>query len=119
MGFLSIIIQLVLGIVFLIFGFVKFDAKKRGKDFERYGYPQWFRIVSGVIEIIAAILAIYGIVNQTAAAWSGVVISVIMVGAIFTQIKIRDPLQKILMPVVILILGMIILALNWQFILGQ
>lgn len=119
MSFLSIIIQLVLGILFLVFGFVKFSSKRRAEAFDRYGYPQWFRPVSGAIEIIAAILVLYGIINQTSAAWGGALITIIMIGAIFTQIKIRDPLQKILVPVVVLILGVLIMVLNWPFILGQ
>ncbi len=112
MGILSIILQILLGIGFLMFGFIKFGSKQMVEEFGRYGYPRGFRIFTGLVEVIAAVLVISGIWNDNLAAWGGILIVGTMFGAIFTHIKVKDPVNKIMMPIVLLILGLIVLIIN-------
>ncbi|TDL75690.1 DoxX family protein [Rhodococcus qingshengii] len=113
MGVLSIILQVLLGIGFLMFGFMKFGSKQMVDEFRRYGYPGGFRIVTGLVEVIAAVFIISGIWNDQLAAWGGLLIVAIMLGAIFTHIKVKDPVNRMMMPIVLLILGLIVLLINF------
>ncbi|WP_240548009.1 DoxX family protein [Paenibacillus lignilyticus] len=51
------------------------------EGFQHYGYPGWFRILTGIIEVISAILVIAGIWDVTLAAWGSLIIIVRMLGA--------------------------------------
>ena len=68
MSVLSIILQIILGLGFLMFGFMKFGSKQMVEGFKHYGYPGWFRVFTGIVELIAAALVIAGIWNETLAA---------------------------------------------------
>jgi putative oxidoreductase len=113
MGVLSIILQALLGLGFLMFGFMKFGSKQMVDEFGRYGYPGGFRIFTGLVEVIAAVLVISGIWNDKLAAWGGLFIVGTMLGAIFTHIKVKYPVNKMMMPIVLLILGLIVLIINF------
>ncbi|MDW7618245.1 DoxX family protein, partial [Peribacillus simplex] len=73
-----------------MFGFMKFGSKQMVDEFGRYGYPGGFRIFTGLVEVIGAVLVISGIWNDKLAAWGGLFIVGTMLGAIFTHIKIKD-----------------------------
>ncbi|MCD7034082.1 DoxX family protein [Metabacillus sp. GX 13764] len=113
MGILLFILQIILGVGFLLFGFMKFGAKQMNEEFERYGYSAWFRIVTGIVEIAGAVLVIAGFWNATAAAWGALLISLTMIGALITHIKVKDSFSKSVSPLVFLILGLVVLIFNW------
>lgn len=113
MSILSIILQVILGLGFLMFGFMKFGSKQMVEGFKHYGYPGWFRVFTGMVEVISAILVIAGIWNKTLAAWGGLFIAATMIGAIFTHIKIKDTAQQMMMPIILFILGLTLLLINF------
>jgi uncharacterized membrane protein YphA (DoxX/SURF4 family) len=113
MGVLSIIFQVLLGLGFLMFGSMKFGSKQMVEGFKHYGYPGWFRVFTGLVELISAALVIAGIWNETLAAWGGLFIVGTMIGAILTHIKIKDTVKNLMMPIVLLILGLIVLLINF------
>ncbi|MBB3130107.1 putative membrane protein YphA (DoxX/SURF4 family) [Paenibacillus rhizosphaerae] len=53
MHILSIILQDILGLGFLMFGFMKFGSKQMVEVYKHYGYPGWFRFFTGFIEVIS------------------------------------------------------------------
>ena len=118
MSVLSIILQVILGLGFLMFGFMKFGSKQMVEGFKHFGYPGWFRVFTGLVELLSAILVIAGIWNDTLAAWGGLLILVTMIGAIFTHIKIKDTVQHMMMPIILLILGLVVLLINFGSLLG-
>ncbi|WP_078411907.1 DoxX family protein [Priestia abyssalis] len=118
MSVLSIILQVLLGLGFLMFGFMKFGSKQMVEGFKHYGYPGWFRVFTGMIEVISAVLVMAGIWNKTLAAWGGLIIAATMIGAIFTHIKMKDTAQQMMMPIILLILGLVVLLINFEFLLG-
>ncbi|MED4761509.1 DoxX family protein [Priestia megaterium] len=118
MSVLSIILQIILGLGFLMFGFMKFGSQQMVEGFKHYGYPAWFRVVTGIVEIIAALLVIAGIWNVTLAALGGLVIMATMIGAIFTHIKIKDTVKNMMMPIVLFIFGLVVLLINFGSLLG-
>lgn len=113
MDVLSIILQVILGLGFLMFGFMKFGSKQMVEGFKHYGYPGWFRVITGIVELISAALVIAGIWNETLAAWGGLFIVATMTGAIITHIKIKDTFKEMMMPIILLILGLVLLLINF------
>lgn len=111
MSTLSIILQSILGLGFLMFGFMKF-SKPMEKEFERCRLPRWFRHFTGLVELAAAVLLIAGIWQVGLAALGGLAAAVTMLGAIATHLRIKDPAAKITMPAVLLVLGLAVLLLN-------
>ena len=118
MSVLSIILQVILGLGFLMFGFMKFGSKQMVEGFKHYGYPGWFRVFTGLVELISAALVIAGIWNETLAALGGLLIVGTMIGAIFTHIKIKDTVKQMMMPIILLILGLVVLLINFGSLLG-
>ncbi|MBE5103380.1 DoxX family protein [Priestia aryabhattai] len=114
---LSIIIQVLLGIGFIMFGFMKFGSKQMVEGFKTYGYSAGFRIFTGLVEVIAAALLIVGIWHEQVAALGGALVVATMIGAILTHIKIKDNFRNMMMPIILLILGGIVLVLNYSSLL--
>jgi putative oxidoreductase len=111
-GILSIVLQVILGLGFLMFGAMKF-SKQMVEEFRRFGYSAGFRIFTGVVEIIAAGIIIAGIWNDKLAAVAGLLIAATMLGAIITHIKVKDPANKKMMPIVLLILSLAVFFINY------
>ena len=118
MKIISIILQVLLGIGFLNFGYTKFKSPDMVEGFKHFGYPDWFRIFTGIVEVIAAVIIIIGIWNHTLAALGAFLIVATMIGAIFTHIKIKDTLKGFMMPIILLILGSTVLILNFPDFFG-
>ncbi|GGE27127.1 hypothetical protein GCM10011391_01840 [Pullulanibacillus camelliae] len=109
---LSIILQIILGLGFLMFGFMKFGTKQMKDEFQRYGYSDAFRFVTGLVEVLAAVLVIWGIWTHELAIYGGILIVLTMLGGIFTHIKIKDAVNKMTMPIILLLLGLVVLFIN-------
>lgn len=118
MAILSIILQILLGIGFLNFGFSKFKSPQMIEGFNYFGYPGWFRIFTGAIELAAAVLILIGIWNSSLAVFGSFLIVITMIGAIFTHIKIKDTFKGFIMPIILLILGSTVLILNFPDLFG-
>jgi uncharacterized membrane protein YphA (DoxX/SURF4 family) len=114
MNIISIILQAILGLGFLMFGFMKFGSKQMVEGFKHYGYPGWFRTFTGMVEVISGILVIVGIWNGTLAAWGSLIIVITMIGAIFTHLKINDNVKQMMMPIFLLVLGLVVLLINFE-----
>lgn len=115
---LATILQVVLGLGFIMFGFMKFNSKQMVEGFKNFGYSAGFRIFTGVVEIVAAILLIAGIWSDSLAVIGSFLVVATMIGAILTHIKIQDKLKGMMMPIILLVLGAIVLAINVPSLLG-
>ncbi|WP_338752337.1 DoxX family protein [Bacillus sp. FJAT-52991] len=111
---LSIILQVLLALGFLMFGYQKFTSEQMKKGFEYFGYGDSFRIFTGSFEILSAIVLIAGIWVKPLAAIGGFMIVATMIGAILTHMKVKDSVKNMLMPLMLLVLGAIVAALNWS-----
>jgi putative oxidoreductase len=118
MNMVSIVLQIVLGLGFLVFGASKLGSKQMVDEFKRYGLPQWFRMVTGLLEIGGAALIIAGIWNHMLAAIAGILLAIIMAGAIVTHLRIKDPVAKTGMPIILMVLSLIVLIMNWNALFG-
>jgi uncharacterized membrane protein YphA (DoxX/SURF4 family) len=81
--------------LFLVYVFVKAGIDKFSDDsgwaraFRYWGYPTWFRILVGVMEVGAAVLVLY----RRTAGYGALLIIVVMIGAMATHISTGRPRQ--------------------------
>lgn len=101
-----------------MFGFMKFTSKDMVEGFKHFGYSTGFRIFTGAVEIVAAVLLIAGIWNEALTAIGSFLVVATMIGAIFTHIKIKDTVKGMMMPIVLLVVGAIVLGFSYSSILG-
>lgn len=106
-----VVIQILLAVIFISAGISKFVSGRQIEAYNTYGYPQWFRTVTGIAECITAILLIMGLWNHQSALIGGLLVVVIMAGAIITHIITKDKFKNVLMPIALLVLGVIVI---WQ-----
>ncbi|TDL72850.1 DoxX family protein [Rhodococcus qingshengii] len=104
--------------MFVIAGLPKFVSNQHIEGFKTYGYPQWFRIFTAVVEVVTALLLIIGIWNHQLAAFGGFLAFATMIGAIFTHIKMKDSFKNMVLPIVLLVFGGIALWQNLSVLLG-
>ncbi|MTH54999.1 DoxX family membrane protein [Bacillus mangrovi] len=111
MGTAAFIIQILLGLAFLFFGFLKF-GKQMDAEFTRYGYPRWFRFFTGAVELVSGAFLLAGFWNEGLAAWGSLLAVLTMLGAIVTHLKVKDAGGKFTTPVVLLLLSAFLFYLN-------
>jgi len=76
--------------VFVRAGMDKFsDTSGWAKAFRYWGYPVWFRILIGVMELSAAALVLY----KRTAAYGALLIAVVMLGGMATHVVTGRPQQ--------------------------
>lgn len=112
MHFISIILQAILGLGFLLFGLMKFTSEQMVKGFDHFGLPQWFRLVTGVFEWMGAAGLIAGIWFPSLALYSAIWLGIIMFFAILTHLRAKDPWSSTMMPAVLLILLVVVAVLS-------
>jgi uncharacterized membrane protein YphA (DoxX/SURF4 family) len=115
MHILSIVLQIVLGLAFLMGGFTKFNSKQQIEAFKHYRLPAGFRIFTGIVEVVGAIALIAGIWNQGLAMYAALALAITMFFAVLTHlIRVNDPLSKSLPALILLILNVVVVIINWS-----
>lgn len=96
-------VQVLLGIAMVGAGAAKLAGQdSQVEDFERFGYPQWFRVVTGVLELFAGLGLFAAILLTNPFAVAGAALAaVVLSGAIATHIRAGDPLPNIVPAVVL------------------
>lgn len=108
----AIVLQVILGLAFLMAGFTKFGTKQQVQAFQHYGYSQGFRIFTGLVEIVTAAGLIAGIWQPAVATLAGILLGVTMLGAVITHIRVKDPGKVLSMPILFLVLAVAVPMLN-------
>ncbi len=109
-----IVVQVVLGLLFLVIGSMTVAGRKLFvENFRRFGYPQWFRIVTGSLEVLGGIGLLIGVWLPWLAALASAGLTLVMLGAFLTEVRSREPLQKIVLPVVLGMLTIVVAVSYW------
>jgi putative oxidoreductase len=118
MSILIIILQVVLGLLFLAIGSMTVAGRKMFvENFQHFGYPQWFRVVTGSLEVLGGLGLLIGIWLPWLAALASTGLILVMLGAVFTEVRTREPLQKIVLPIVMGVLSIVVTASYWPMLL--
>ncbi len=85
------------------------------EEFKTYCFPDWLRDFVGIAKITFAILLLMGIDRPRAAVLAGLGIALLMLGAFFTHLRVRNPFLKMLPCLTLLVLSLLIAGLNYRF----
>src|SRR5690625_5249381 len=110
---IKIIIQALLGLGFLMFGYQKFTSEDMKKGFEYCGCSNSFRIFTGSFEMLSAVVVIIGIWVKPLATIGGLMIVATMIAALITHLKIKDQVKNMIMAFILLIMAIVVVILNW------
>ena len=103
MRLISKFVQGLLGLVFLGSGGSKLaGTNEMVDDFDRYRYPQWFRVVTGAVEVGGALGLLLGFFRPALTPLAGLLLGATMTGALATHARVKDPAAKGVMPGVLL-----------------
>lgn len=108
----TVVLGIILGVGYVIVGFMKFGCKEPVESFKHYGYSDGFRILVGILEMLGGVWMIISIWSQWVAILAGLWIAIIMVGAIITQIRAKSQVKEIMLPVPFLILALAVSVIN-------
>jgi putative oxidoreductase len=118
MSILIIVVQVVSGLLFVGIGSMTVAGRKMFVDnFRRFGYPQWFRVVTGSLEVLGGLGLLLGVRLPWLAALASAGLALVMLGAVLTQVRTRDPLQKIALAVVLGTLAILVAVSYWSTLL--
>ena len=114
MSILIIVVQVVLGLLFVLIGSMTVAGMKMFvENFRRFGYPQWFRLVTGSLEVLGGIGLLIGIWLPWLAELASAGLTLVMLGAFLTEVRTREPLQKIVLPIVMGALAIVVAVSYW------
>lgn len=81
------------------------------EEFDRYGYPQWFRIFTGAVEITGALGMLVGLFRPALTTPAALLLSATMAGALATHVRLGDPAKNLAPPAALLMLSAAALAM--------
>ena len=84
------------------------------EEFDRYGYPQWFRIFTGAVEMTGAAGMLLGLFRPAVTPFAALLLSATMVGALATHIRLGDPAKNLAPPATLLTLSAMVLVTHIQ-----
>lgn len=90
------------------------SARTMAEEFRVYGLPDGFRNFIRVSKLTAGALMIAGIWLPILAVIAGVVLAVLMAGAVTMHLKVKDPLYKALPSSTFLILSILVAYFQWD-----
>jgi uncharacterized membrane protein YphA (DoxX/SURF4 family) len=97
--------------VFMRAGLDKFDASSGwARAFNVWGYPVWFRILIGVLEIGAALLLLW----PRTAAYGAAVIIIVMLGGMGTHVFVEHRPSGVTSELLHLIFACVVVAGRWR-----
>ncbi len=95
MNIVAIVLQVLLGLVFMGAGASKLaGARMQVENFDSLHLPQWFRPVVGIVEIIGVVGILAGVAVPWVAALAALWLVAVMLGALMTHIRVRDVAQN-------------------------
>lgn len=102
--------QGLLGLVLIASGATKLlGMGTHAENFERWGYPQWFRVVTGGTETLAGLGVVAGLRFPAATVPGGVLTSGTMLGAVYTHLlRVDDPPSNAALPGLLLTVAVLV-----------
>lgn len=112
---LSIILQCLLIVVFLMTGLMKLTGNKQQVEaFNHLNLPQWFRVVTGWVQLVGAAGLVIGFWHSGVTSIAGVWLAVTMLGGVITHVRANDPITKAMPAFILAILAIIITIITFS-----
>ena len=88
------------------------------EEFKHYGLPDWLRDLVGILKLTFSLLLLLGIERPVLAVVGGLGIAVLMTGAWFTHLRVKNPLYKMLPSLILLVVSLGIAWINSRMLNG-
>ena len=104
------VIQVLLSAVFVFVGFGKVSGDTPYRlAFIKWRLPSWSLAVTGILEVIAGIMVLMGLLVQVLAIYGLLLLFCICMGALMTHMRVKDSLKEMLPIIVLFILTVFLL----------
>ncbi len=84
------------------------------EEFKVYGLPDWLRDLVGILKLTFSLMLLIGIERVPFAVAGGLGIALLMGGAVFTHLRVKNPLFKMLPSLTLLVLSLVIAFINYR-----
>lgn len=109
----AIIIEILLGLIFLMAGSMKvFGSKMQVESFEHLKLPQWFRVVTGLMQFVGVIAIAIGIWEPSWAAGAGIWFGFMMLCATAAHVRVKDSVAQSVPALILMILSIAVTLLH-------
>lgn len=88
-------------------------------EFKHFGLPDWLRDLVGILKMTFALMLLIGIDRSVFAVVGGAGIAVLMGGAVFTHVRVKNPLPNMLPALTLLVLSSVIAFINYQLLTAR
>ncbi|KIL36500.1 hypothetical protein SD71_07380 [Cohnella kolymensis] len=100
-------------LAFLMAGSGKIAGSKMHVDgFTHWRLPQWFRVVTGLVEAVGAVALIIGFWEPSWIAAGSLLLTIVGVGGVLTHIRVKDPFKQLFPILLLSILSLILFLLS-------
>ncbi|MEV5030254.1 DoxX family protein [Paenibacillus sp. LPE1-1-1.1] len=112
MHILTIVLQSWLLFSMAFFGGSKIaGAKHQVELFDSIKLPQWFRVITGYVQIVGCIGLIIGYWYPSVAAWTGILIGIMMLLACLSHFRVKHPIGKVIPALLNLLIAIAVVIL--------
>ncbi|WP_409346265.1 DoxX family protein [Paenibacillus sp. MBLB4367] len=110
----SFILQGILGLMFLMAGAGKLaGSKMHVEGFKRWGLPQWFRQVTGLVELLGAAAMIAGFWDPSWAAAGALWLGITAFVGILVHVRAKDSFKDTFMIILLLVLSAVLFIMQY------
>ena len=88
------------------------------QEFKQYRYPDWLRDLVGILKMSFSLMLLIGIERRPFAVVGGVGIALLMLAAVVTHLRVKNPVFKILPSLTLMIFSMLIAWINYRLLAG-
>jgi uncharacterized membrane protein YphA (DoxX/SURF4 family) len=115
-----VVLQGLLGTIFLFSGGFKFSGSPRlVAQWRAWRLPQWFRYVTGTVELAGGIGLLVGIGVRWLGPLAGLWLVATMLGALLTHLRVHDSASKMAPAALLLVLAAAVAVLGWPALAQQ
>jgi putative oxidoreductase len=105
----AMVLQILLALMFLSGGIGKFaGSKMHVESFKHWRLPQWFRTVTGLVEILGAAALIIGFWEPSWTAAGALWFVIVSIGGILTHVRVKDSFKQTFMIIILLIISVVL-----------
>ncbi|MBH5318456.1 DoxX family protein [Paenibacillus sp. GSMTC-2017] len=113
MVILSIVLQSWLLFSMAFFGGSKIaGAKHQVELFDSIRLPQWFRIITGYVQIVGCVGLVIGYWYPVMIAWTGILIGIMMLVACLAHVRVNHSIGKMIPALLNLLIAIALVFLN-------
>ncbi|OZQ66816.1 hypothetical protein CA600_10690 [Paenibacillus sp. VTT E-133280] len=115
MNIVSIVLQSLLVLAFVMAGLGKVAGSSMHVDnFKKWRLPQWFRVVTGLVELVAAAALVVGYWEPSWAAAGALLLGVTAIGGVLVHIREQDSFKHTFPIILLGVLAVIVFFIRFS-----